>query len=743
MLNRLNFCLLLLTCLLFTAQLIAEPVETPADDQAQTAVEPATAPAETAPETAEPAPAPAETAPETAEPTPAPAETAPETAEPAPTPAEPTQESAGSAPAQQPEPNYEEEQRPEQFYFDQPQDEDREIEVEMEEAKKAASEKMRYRNESSTSQLPYGYFALPETAYGSGLMLGGSSSNESAHFIEGVKVPFTHHILSGRPVINQNLLAEPYFFTGAFGVELGDSIGGVTDIRFRPIRSDSIGGMFDLSMYGATLFVEGPLARHKGGFSASVETDTTDLFTRLAYRDRHSVVSSGSINGHLRYLQEIDDHNSFAISVVGVQDSLYYLSKIKDGTPNLTKSLSPETIFFLIKADFDHKSDKLYSKFSANFVLSNYDYKFFQKKSLTTIDNRAAIEEHLSWKFNENHALDFGVTLAGGLFTTDTASLLLPIEGETGAARAVENIQSGNDSGYFQPSLYIKYRLDKAGVEFVPGVNLSGNLNHSGTFRWAADPRLFMAFTLAKPAKLYISGGLYSKRPQYEITTESLGTTGLGYENSAHARLGFALKGNRFFGDFAGFYKYFYNLIRRSQTSVKDYENSGKGWAAGAEAKIGYADKSVSVWASYTFLRSRRTDFEGAEERRADGDIPHLFKAAFSYNLIRRINISGSLAVASGILLSEYTATEELTDSGIYLPVVSPENVNSMRLSNSISYSLRFEYLFFAQKIKIGLYADAKGSKSDVDIIWNSDFSQRTKLRLVPILGTIGVRGEF
>ncbi|MBO4441429.1 hypothetical protein J5834_04850, partial [bacterium] len=351
--------------MLFTAQLIAEPVETPAEDQAQTAVEPATTPAETAPETAEPAtapaetapetaeptPAPAETAPETAEPTPAPAETAPETAEPAPAPAEPTQESAGSAPAQQPEPNYEEEQRPEQFYFDQPQDEDREIEVEMEEAKKAASEKMRYRNESSTSQLPYGYFALPETAYGSGLMLGGSSSNESAHFIEGVKVPFTHHILSGRPVINQNLLAEPYFFTGAFGVELGDSIGGVTDIRFRPIRSDSIGGMFDLSMYGATLFVEGPLARHKGGFSASVETDTTDLFTRLAYRDRHSVVSSGSINGHLRYLQEIDDHNSFAISVVGVQDSLYYLSKIKDGTPNLTKSLSPETIFFLIKAD--------------------------------------------------------------------------------------------------------------------------------------------------------------------------------------------------------------------------------------------------------------------------------------------------------------------------------------------------------------------------------------------------------
>lgn len=731
-----NYLKFISTLFLFsiTVTLFAQAEQTPAD-------EPAPATEEAAQATEQPAPAAEQPAPAAEQPAPATEEAAQATEQPSPAAEEP-------APAQQPEParpepDYEEEKRPEQFYFDQPKVEDREVEVEMEAAKKAASEKMRYRSESSTSQLPYGYFALPETAYGSGLMLGGSSSNESAHFIEGVKVPFTHHILSGRPVINQNLLAEPYFFTGAFGVELSDSIGGVTDIRFRPIRSDSIGGMFDLSMYGATLFVEGPLARHKGGFSASVETDTTDLFTRLAYRDRHSVVSSGSINGHLRYLQEIDDHNSFAISVVGVQDSLYYLSKIKDGTPNLTKSLSPETIFFLIKADFDHKSDKLYSKFSANFVLSNYDYKFFQKKSLTTIDNRAAIEEHLSWKFNENHALDFGVTLAGGLFTTDTASLLLPIEGETGAAREIENLRSGNDSGYFQPSLYIKYRLDKAGVEFVPGVNLSGNLNHSGTFRWAADPRLFMAFTLAKPAKLYISGGLYSKRPQYEITTESLGTTGLGYENSAHARLGFALKGNGFFGDFAGFYKYFYNLIRRSQTSVKDYENSGKGWAAGAEAKIGYADKSVSVWASYTFLRSRRTDFEGAEERRADGDIPHLFKAAFSYNLIRRINISGSLAVASGILLSEYTATEELTDSGIYLPVVSPENVNSMRLSNSISYSLRFEYLFFAQKIKIGLYADAKGSKSDVDIIWNSDFSQKTKLRLVPILGTIGVRGEF
>ena len=715
MLNRSHFYLFLLTCLLSTALLFAEPVETPAEGEAQ---------------------APSEPAPETAEPAPAPAEPAPAPAEPSPTPAEPAQ-------VQQTEPDYEEEKRPEQFYFDQPKVEDREVEVEMEAAKKAASEKMRYRSESSTSQLPYGYFALPETAYGSGLMLGGSSSNESAHFIEGVKVPFTHHLLSGKPVINQNLLAEPYFFTGAFGVELSDSTGGVTDIKFRPTRSDSIGGMFDLSMYGASLFVEGPLAKHKGGFSASAEVDTTDLFTRLAYKNKHSVVSSGGINGHIRYLQDIDAHNSFAITAVGVQDSLYYLSKIKNGAPNLTKSLNPETIFFLIKADFDHRSDKLYSRFSANFVLSNYDYRFFKKASFTTIDNRAAVEEHLSWKFNENHALDFGVTIAGGLFTTDTSYLLLPLEGETGAAKNVENFKSGNDSGYFQPSLYIKYRLNMSGVEFVPGVNLSGNLNHSGTFRWAADPRLFMAFTLAKPAKLYISGGLYSKRPQYEIATESLGSKGLGYENSAHARLGFALNGNGFFGDFAGFYKYFYNLIRRSRSAIKDYENGGKGWAAGAEARIGYADKSVSVWASYTFLRSRRTDFEDSAERKADGDIPHIFKAAFSYNLIRRINISGNLAVASGILLSEFSATEQLADNGIYLPVVAPENVNSMRLSNSISYSLRFEYLFFAEKIRLGLYADAKGSKSDVDILWNSDFSQSAKLHLVPILGTIGIRGEF
>ncbi len=731
-----NYLKFISTLFLFsiTVTLFAQAEQTPAD-------EPAPATEEAAQATEQPAPAAEQPAPASEQPAPAAEEPAPAAEQPAPAAEEP-------APAQQPEParpepDYEEEKRPEQFYFDQPKVEDREVEVEMEAAKKAASEKMRYRSESSTSQLPYGYFALPETAYGSGLMLGGSSSNESAHFIEGVKVPFTHHLLSGKPVINQNLLAEPYFFTGAFGVELSDSTGGVTDIKFRPIRSDSIGGMFDLSMYGASLFVEGPLAKHKGGFSASVEADTTDLFTRLAYRKKHSVVSSGGINGHIRYLQEVDASNSFAISVVGVQDSLYYLSKVSNGAPNLSKSLSPETIFFLIKADFDHKTERLNSRFSANFVLSNYDYKFFKKDTLTTIDNRAAIEEHLSWKFSKNHALDFGVTLAGGLFTTDTSYILLPLEGETGAAKNVENFKSGNDSGYFQPSLYIKYRLNMSGVEFVPGVNLSGNLNHSGTFRWAADPRLFMAFTLAKPAKLYISGGLYSKRPQYEIATESLGSKGLGYENSAHARLGFALNGNGFFGDFAGFYKYFYNLIRRSRSAIKDYENGGKGWAAGAEARIGYADKSVSVWASYTFLRSRRTDFEDSAERKADGDIPHIFKAAFSYNLIRRINISGNLAVASGILLSEFSATEQLADNGIYLPVVAPENINSMRLSNSISYSLRFEYLFFAEKIRLGLYADAKGSKSDVDILWNSDFSQSAKLHLVPILGTIGIRGEF
>ncbi|HQB09566.1 MAG TPA: TonB-dependent receptor, partial [bacterium] len=633
----------------------------------------------------------------------------------------------------------------EQYYFDSPQQlEDRESGIDITEPKKEVQKKLiRYNNENSTSKIPFVYNGLPSTAYGTGLIMGGNSSNENSYYIDGVKVPFSHHMLTEKSVIDRNVLKSTYIYSGNFGPELGDSIGGVTNLSFKDPRTDRIGGTFDLSMFGVSLMSEGPLAK-SNYFSISFDFGSDDLFTRLAYDDENSIVSQGNLSGHIRYLSEIDDKNSIVFTIAGARDNLYHLSTMKSkNVPVLSESLSPEIMFILAKGDYIYKTESINSRFTGSFVLSNFDYHVFGGDKLNTIDNRGTIEEHLSFKINEGNRFDLGVVFAAGIFSTDTSFLLLPLEGEPGMIRSAGMLDQADNIGYIHPSLYLKYRFLAKGFEAVPGVYVSGDFHNRDEWSGTIDPRLYLAYDITKWMKVYANGGMYSKRPQYDIAFHKLGNEALKHEKAVHAKLGFAFEYEGFTADASGFYKYFYDLIRRNPEKITDYENTGTGWAAGTEIKAGYSNKEVNGWVSYSFVKSLRTDGESAGERRADGDIPHIFKAALSYNFLKNWTVSGDISVASGTLMTGLAGTTYLADAGIYMPLYQEDDINGIRISNSVGYGFRIEYALFFKDFILGIYGDIKGSNAKMDVVYNRDYSESGGLYLYPVLGTVGVKGDF
>ena len=647
-------------------------------------------------------------------------------------------------PELQEEPKTLEQPKTEQFYFDNGDVEDKEIEPEMESDAKKGAKDTKYRNELSTSKLPFVYTGLPTTAYGNGMFMGGGTSDESGFYIDGIRVPFNFHTLTEKPVINVNLLAEPYFFTGAFGVETGDSIGGVLNTNFKEIRSDRIGGEFDLSLYGVSFFAEGPVSKKAGFFSASFDYGANSLYTGLVYDKQHSIASQGNINGHVRYLHLINSENSLTFTFVGAKDSFSYLSNGKKGVPNFTETLAPNIMFMLGKVDYDYKNDRFNSRLTADFVISDYEYRFYNlKNNLRNINTRFGLQEHASFKINSFNEIDGGVVINGESYSINYNSAILPREGEPSFLRASENPDSVDGKLGFLPSLYLKYRFKGFGLELVPGVHLSGFVNSLGKFSGSADPRVFIAQELAKPLKIYVSGGLYSKRPEFEFSGKKDGNESLKYEKAAHLRFGFALAHSGFFADLSGFYKYLYDLIRRIEGSDDDFANTGRGWAAGAEVKIGYKDKNLDIWASYGYTKSRRKDNSFSSYRAADGDIPHIFKAAALYHFLEHWNLSGDISVRSGSLVSEYSGVTYLADSGIYVPSSDIGKINSVRLSNSFSYGLRLEYLFFPKHITVGLYGDVRGSNTKFEIVCNGVFSECGSLYAAPVLATVGIRGDF
>jgi outer membrane cobalamin receptor len=599
-----------------------------------------------------------------------------------------------------------------------------------------------YDGQKSTSRLPFFLESAPSTAYGTGLLAGGQTSNESAYYFEGVKIPFTNNFLTGTSIINSNLINR-YAYTGAYGPELGDSSGSVININLKNPRNDRIGGFFDIGLLGASFLSEGKISENDF-FSLSIDYEPEDLFTDVAYDNKNSLASSSNLGGHARYIHNFSKKNSIKMTVLGARNKLTHLSAYKKrGTPNLGETLTPEAMFILAKGDQEYSGNSINSRLTGSFMLSSWEYKSYDRKSFSTIDYRGTVEEHLSWKINCNNRLDFGAVFMAGLFPTESGTSFLPIEGESGMIFSPKDYGYIDNTGYIQPSVYIKYRMKYSGLELVPGINISGDFHNKNEWSGTIDPRLYVSYTLKDMVKFYVSGGLYSRRPEYEMTLFGFGNEALDYEKAVHTKLGINFKWKGFSADVSGFYKYQFNLITRNPDDITNYENIGKGWTAGTEIKLGYKNKELNAWIAYTFLKNERKNSEDLDYRRSDGDIPHNLKAALSYRFHRNWNISADISITSGILISSIEGSQLLTDSGVYLPVVLNDGINERRLSGLIGYGAKLEYFIFFNDLRLGIYAKAKGSKADIDYIYNSDYSDKTKLYLTPFLATVGLTGEF
>ncbi len=600
----------------------------------------------------------------------------------------------------------------------------------------------RYFSEKSTSKLPFFLEAAPSTAYGTGLLAGGQTSNESAYYFEGVKIPFTNNFLTGTSIINSNLINR-YTYTGAYGPELGDSSGSVINISLKNPRSDRVGGFFDIGLLGASFLSEGKISE-SDSFSLSIDYEPEDLFTDIAFDNEHSLASSSNLGGHARYVHSFNKKNSIKMTVIGARNKISHLSAYKkNGVPNLGETLAPEAMFILAKGDQEYRGESLDSRLTGSFMLSSWEYPVYNRDNFSTIDYRGTIEEHLSWKINCHNRIDFGAVFMAGIFSTETRSSLLPIEGEPGMIHTFNTFGYSENVGYIHPSIYLKYRLSASGLEIVPGVHISGDFHNREEWSGTIDPRLYLAYTVKDMVKIYASGGLYSRRPEYEMTLFGFGNEALDYEKSAHSKFGINVNLKGFFADVSGFYKYHFNLITRDPEDAAGYDNLGKGWSAGTEIKAGYKNKYLNTWIAYTFLKSERKNSKTLDYRKSDGDIPHNLKAALSYRFHKNWNFSGDITVASGLLVSQIDGSNYFADGEIYLPVTSYDGINSSRLSGLISYGAKLEYFIFLNNIRLGIYAKAKGTKATIDYIYNSDYTDRTTLHLTPVLGTIGITGEF
>ncbi|TNE82158.1 MAG: TonB-dependent receptor [Bacteroidetes bacterium] len=88
--------------------------------------------------------------------------------------------------------------------------------------------------------------------------------------VEGIDIPNPNHFAipgtTGGPVniINNKMLANSDFYTGAFPAEFGNATAGVFDLKFRPGNNQKYENSFQFGFLGTELFSEGPINKKKG-----------------------------------------------------------------------------------------------------------------------------------------------------------------------------------------------------------------------------------------------------------------------------------------------------------------------------------------------------------------------------------------------------------------------------------------------------------------------------------------------
>jgi hypothetical protein len=235
--------------------------------------------------------------------------------------------------------------------------------------------------------------------------------------------------------------------------------------------------------------------------------------------------------------------------------------------------------------------------------------------------------------------------------------------------------------------------------------------------------------------------GVFSQPPQPQETNAVFGMPGLVSNRSIHYDLGIEREFTRQIeASFEGFYKQLDNLV------VTRSGNSGTGRTYGLETLIRYKpDDRFFGWLAYTLSRSVRRDSPGEPERLFRFDQTHILTVLGSYRLGRGWEIGARFRLVSGSLYTPNTYGFFDENAGAYLPLQAYPNFGS-RLPTFHQLDLRIDKTWQFRRWKLSAYLDVQNiyNQANVEgVSYNYNFTRQTYAQGLPILPSLGVRGEL
>lgn len=598
------------------------------------------------------------------------------------------------------------------------------------------------------------------------LIVRGGKPWDTRVYVDETPIPLLFHFGGLYATFNSNLLEEINFEPGNFDAEHGRSIGGLVTAKTRTPSKEGVHGYVDVNLIDTSLLVETPV-NERWSVAVGARRSYIDVLLPLAIDLVVPQANALSFTVAPRYYdyqikaerREKNSQDRFFVSFFGSNDRLAFL------LPN--PAFDPEG-----RSNFE-------TLLSYNRLAAHWEKRAGPSLSTTT----HATVGFDQFNFGSGDDLYFRTTLypttvrqafdleAGRMLTlTFGADLfLLPYTYSTqGPPRFKFNqipdpflsrqlIREDRSTLTFEPGLFLDVVLKPAErLKLVPSVRADyDSLMRDG---WL-DPRFSAFLKVADRTTLKGAVGLFHQPPDYRqgLLSPKFGNPDLLPEGAIHTSVGVEQAVTEVISiDLQGFYK---SLFHQSQATLAPpagteatvdtvdlrYTSTGVGRTFGGELLIRHQlSRNFFGWIAYSLSRAERIYAGHSSYDLHPLDQPHNLVAVASYQLPYDFVLGAKVRYASGALNTPANGAIYDVNGNYYYPLY--RSLFSRRLPAFFQADVRLDKRFVFERWMLALYADVQNvtNRQNVEgVVNNFDYTDEQYLHGLPILPSLGVRGEF
>ncbi len=405
------------------------------------------------------------------------------------------------------------------------------------------------------------------------IIIRGNSPSGVLYRMEGIDIPNPNHFArfgtTGGPVsmLNNNVLSNSDFFTGAFPAEYGNALSGVFDLKMRKGNNEKYEFMGQIGFNGVEGMAEGPISRKKkSSFLINYRYSTLELFQliglefgttalpkyqdvsfKLNFPHKHGVTQIFGIGG-LSNIELLSSDSGSENDLFGVSGSdIYFGSNSGFMGVNHKQRINSNSFFeVILGAQVAGNNVK-------NDTLDNNGLNPFTTFRSNSLISKQTIAFNYQNKFSSRHLIKTGVIL-------DIYALKLADSLYVNPSDAFVNLRDFKGAmGMIRPHFQHRYRLNEK-LTLVSGVY--GQFL-SLDWQWAVEPRIGLEYQMKHQQQFTFGYGLHSQMAPIETYFSQIKLTDGSYE-TPNKSIGFTRSNHLI----AGYAKRFKHGIR---TKVEIY----------------------------------------------------------------------------------------------------------------------------------------------------------------------------